>query len=461
MRFVFCLVLLGFAACATASDVPVVAITHVTVISATGAPARADQTVLIRGARIEAVGPSGSVAVPRGANVLDGTGKFLIPGLIDMHVHTSKTRASALGLYLAYGVTTVRDAGSEQSEVMRWRAEIDSGAREGPRMLIAGPYLESQGNIERMRADPPEERVEPFERARIAIGTPERARAVIDSLAATGIDFFKIRTVQDSATYVAIVQAATARGKIVIGHVNANSPEDIIRAGQKGVEHGWQVTMDSLSRDERMAIWRALAAAGVSVTPTLVVYSDAVFATDSAARVAVGDTAGIAEPQRRYVSRFLALDWREQYAERTPEVSDAWRALHRSMVRNYGEMHEAGVRLVTGSDAAVIGIYPGSALHRELQHFVEQIGMTPLEAIERATRLPAEFLGIADSVGTIQPGRIADLVLLDADPLADIRATMRISTVFRGGRIYDQAGLAELRAAVLRSPDIKTNDWLR
>lgn len=295
----------------------------------------------------------------------------------------------------------------------------------------------------------------------IAIGTPERARVVIDSLAASGLDFFKIRTVQDSATYVAIVQAAAAHGKIVIGHVNANSPEDVIRAGQKGVEHGWPIAMDSLTRDERMAIWRALAAAGVSITPTLVVYSDAVFSTDSAARVAVDDTAGVAEPQRRYISRFLALDWREQYAERDPRVIGAWRALHRSIVRNYREMHEAGVRLVTGSDVAVIGIYPGSSLHRELQNFVEQVGMTPLEAIERATRLPAEFLGIADSVGTIQPGRIADLVLLDADPLADIRATMRINTVVRGGRIYDQAGIAELRAAVLRAPDLKTNDWIR
>ena len=437
------------------------AITRVTVIPATGAAPIPDATVLLRGRLIEAVGPSASVAVPRGARVIDGQGKFLIPGLIEMHAHTSKTRASALGLYLANGVTTLRDAGSEHAEVLAWRREIRAGTRVGPRMLIAGPYLEAQSNIERMRADPPASRVEPFERARIGIGTPARARHVVDSLARLELDVFKIRTVQDAETYRAIIATARAHGKDVIGHVNANSPEAVVAAGQRGVEHGWSVAMDSVPRERRMEIWRSLATAGVGVTPTLVVFTVGLFATDSAIRVALNDSLGRLEPRRQYLSRFLAQDWQEQYLERNPRAQTAWSARFPSLLRNYREMREAGVALMTGSDIAVLGIFPGSALHSELENFVTLLGMPPAEAIERATRIPAAFMGLADSIGTIQRGRIADLVLLDADPLSDIRNTTRIAAVISGGSVYDRAGIARLRADVLKAEDLRVNDWRR
>src|SRR5688500_4290866 len=216
-----------------------VAIRDVTVISMTGASPSSRQSVIVRDGRITEVGPSARVRVPAGATVVDGTGKFLIPGLFEMHAHTSKTRGSALGLYVLHGVTTIRDQGSEHAEVLRWRREIRSGARVGPRMLIAGPYLESLRNIQRMRRDPPESRVEPFERARIPIGSPDDARRVIDSLSALEIDHFKVRTVQDSATYLALARAAHAHGRRLVGHAVTASPELFLRAGQDGVEHGF------------------------------------------------------------------------------------------------------------------------------------------------------------------------------------------------------------------------------
>ena len=438
-----------------------VAITRVTVIPATGAAPIPNATVLIRGRTIDAIGPSASVAVPRGARIIDGQGKYLIPGLIEMHAHTSKTRASALGLYIANGVTTVRDAGSEHAEVLKWRREIRAGTRVGPRLLIAGPYLESQRNIERMRADPPAARVEPFERARIGIGTPARAKHVVDSLAKLELDFFKIRTVQDTATYRAIVAAARENGKYVTGHVNANSPEAVVAAGQRGVEHGWPVAMDAVPRERRMEIWRSLATAGVGVTPTLMVYTAGVFATDSAIRVALNDSSGRIEPRRKYVSRFLVQDWNEQYLERSPRTQAALTALFASVLRNYREMREAGVQLMTGSDVAVLGIFPGSALHGELENFVTLLGMPPGEAIERATRIPAEFMGIADSIGTIQKGKVADLVLLNANPLSDIRHTTQVAVVISGGKVYDRTGIERILADVLRAEDLRVNDWRR
>ena len=132
---------------------------------------------------------------------------------------------------MLHGVTTLRDQGSEHAEVLRWRKEIRAGTRVGPRMLIAGPYLESLRNIERMRRDPPESRVEPFERARIPIGSPADARRVIDSLAVLELDHFKIRTVQDRETYLALGAAARAHGKRLVGHVPFESPATLPRGG--------------------------------------------------------------------------------------------------------------------------------------------------------------------------------------------------------------------------------------
>ncbi|HTG95107.1 MAG TPA: hypothetical protein VL866_21090, partial [Pyrinomonadaceae bacterium] len=142
----------------------VIAVRNVTVIPVTGAPPILNSTVVIKGERIVSIGPTAKI--PSGARVINGTGKFLLPGFIEMHAHLSKTRASSLGLFVANGITTLRDMGGDHEELLRWRREVRAGSRLGPRILMAGPYLESARNIERMRKDPPSERVEPFERTR-------------------------------------------------------------------------------------------------------------------------------------------------------------------------------------------------------------------------------------------------------------------------------------------------------
>jgi len=447
-------------ACARSESPPLV-IRHVTVISMTGPAALPDHAVVVRDGRIGALGPDAEVDVPRRAVVIDGTGKYLIPGLFEMHTHTSKTRASALGLYPVYGITTVRDQGSEHAEVLRWRREIRAGTRIGPRMLIAGPYLESRRNIDRMRADPPESRVEPFERARIPIGTPEEARRVIDSLAGLELDHFKIRTVQDRETYFALNEAANRHGIPLVGHVTVRSPADIIAAGQDGVDHSFFTLLDSLTRDERMSYWRQFAERGIGIVPTLVTLTESVRLPQTYLQALVDDTAGAMHPLRSYVSRFLVLDWGEQVLEATPERQAAFGAAWPSVLRDLREMREAGVRIMAGSDVAVINIFPGASLHTELELFVDSLGMTPLEALASATREPAAYLGLADSVGTIDVGRVADLVLLEADPLVDISNTNRIAAVALRGRWFDRAGLDALRAAVRAAPDLQANDWVR
>jgi imidazolonepropionase-like amidohydrolase len=438
-----------------------VVIRNVTVIPMTGSAPLASHSVVIRDGRIDELGPAAEVRIPAVATVVDGTGKYLIPGLFEMHAHTSKTRASALGLYVVHGVTTIRDQGSEHAEVLRWRREVRAGTRVGPRMLIAGPYLESLRNIERMRRDPPESRVEPFERARIPIGSPADARRVIDSLAVLELDHFKVRTVQDRETYLALAAAAHARGKRLVGHVVTASPAVFIEAGQDGVEHGFPLSLDSLPRDERTAFWRQLASRDVGVVPTLVTATESVFRPVEYFKALVSDTTAAVHPLRPYVSRFMILDWREQVEEVTPARREFFDRYWPVALKHIREMREAGVRVMAGSDVAVLNIFPGASLHEELRLFVDSVAMTPMEALESATRKPAEWLGLDDSVGTIAPGKVADLVLLDGNPLENITNTRRIAAVVMRGRLFRRDDLNALLAAVAAMPDQRVNDWVR
>ncbi|MDQ4079908.1 MAG: amidohydrolase family protein [Gemmatimonadota bacterium] len=463
MKGVAFLALLAAAACMPrgAAEQRSVVIRNVTVIPMTGSAPLAGHSVVLRDGRIAELGPAAHVRTPAMATVVDGTGKYLIPGLFEMHAHTSKTRASALGLYVVHGVTTIRDQGSEHAEVLRWRREIRGGTRVGPRMLIAGPYLESLRNIERMRRDPPESRVEPFERARIPIGSPADARRVIDSLAKLELDHFKVRTVQDRETYLALAAAVHAHGKRLVGHVVTSSPAAFLEAGQDGVEHGG-FPSDSFPRGERMAFWRQLATRDVGVVPTLVTATESVFRPLEYYTMLVSDTAPEVHPLRPYLSRFMILDWREQVDELSPARRTFFAERYWPYVLgDIRDMRAAGVRIMAGSDVAVLNIFPGASLHEELRLFVDSVGMSPLEALESATREPAEWLGLADSVGTIATGKVADLVLLDANPLDDITNTRRIAAVVMRGRLFQRDDLDALLGSIAAMPDLRVNDWLR
>lgn len=437
-----------------------VAITNVTVISMADTLPVPAQSVIVRDGRIAEIGPASVVRIPAGAGVQDGRGRYLIPGLFDMHVHTSKSRASALGLYVVHGVTTVRDQGSEHAEVVRWRREIREGARVGPRMLIAGPYLESLRNVERMRRDPPESRVEPFERSRIAVGSPHDARRIIDSLAALELDHLKVRTIQDRATYLALGEAARAHGLRLTGHVVSPSPAALLEAGQSGVDHPFLLDPDSLPETRRRALWTELVRRDVGVVPTLVVLRESVLRQQAYFDSLVAEEA-TGHPLRPYLSRFLILDWREQASEQTPQRRAAFERFWPWVLNQVREMRDAGVRIMAGTDVAVLNIFPGLSLHQELEFLADSAGMSPFEALASATREPAEWLGIADSVGTIEVGKVADLVLLDANPLADVSNTQRIAGVVLRGRLLDRAELEALLAAVRAAPDIRVNDWVR
>lgn len=431
------------------------AIRGVTVIDATGAAPRTGATVVIREGRIEAVGPDGAVAIPVDARVVEGEGRFLVPGLWDMHAHLSKARDPALPLLVANGVLGVRDTGGDMPELQRWRAEIRSGERVGPRIVMAGPYLESPANVLRVLMAGT---VEPEERTRIPVADPAGARAVVDSIAAGGADFVKVRTWADLEAFRAIADAAADHGLPLAAHTFGLPPELLRKGAVSSIEHFYPVP-EGWTEQQRLAFYRDLAERGTVVVPTIVNVHESLFVPDTAAAKIVADTAGRIDPRRPYVSAYLLADWEEQLEERSPQAVAGWRSFYPTVLQGWREMHRAGMRLLPGSDLAVLLVHPGSSLHRDLELLVDEVGLTPMEALESATRLAAEFVGLGDSVGTIEPGKAADLVLLDADPLAEISNTRRIAAVVQRGRLHTRADLDRLRESALEMPAIGENDW--
>jgi hypothetical protein len=210
-----------------------------------------------------------------------------------------------------------------------------------------------------------------------------------------------------------------------------------------------------------MTFWRQLAARDVGVVPTIVTVLESGFRAMDYFRALVTDTTAAVHPLRPYLSAFMIQDWREQVDEVTPQRRAYFDRALPVGLKHLREMHEAGVRIMAGSDVAVLNVFPGASLHDELRLFVDSLKMSPMEALESATRKPAEWLRIADSVGTIERGKVADLILLDADPLSDIANTRRIAAVVLRGKLFRRQDLDALLAEVRRMPDIRANDWVR
>jgi imidazolonepropionase-like amidohydrolase len=441
-----------------------VAITRVTVVDVGRGRHLPGRTVLVEGTRIAAVGPAGAVRVPARTRagtrvrVVDGRGKYLIPGLWDVHVHLAAAGEGALPLLLANGVTSVRDMGGDPDTLKRWRARIRSGTLAGPRIRFAGPMLESARWLEGVRSIPMPAGLERFPLwallPRVGVAGPSDARRVVDSVAALGVDLVKVRTIASPATFVAIAAAARRHGLPVAAHAPGMDLASAA-AGLGSIEHTETVSfaLDGPPRQSADSVGAAFARAGTWFTPTLVAQLGWRLTPDSVANARIADTAGQLDPRDRYVSRTLRDFWRFQMSVKQYEEPRDWAAQHRKELGEFRAMRRAGVGVLAGTDLGAVLVVPGFSLHDELALLVERGGLTPAEALAAATRNPPAFFGdrVARELGTVAPGKLADLVLLDADPLADIRNTTKIRAVVADGRLLDRAALDALLAAAERA----------
>jgi hypothetical protein len=412
-----------------------IAITHITIIDTERGSTQSDRTVLIRDGRIAGV-ESSAVAVPPGVQEIDGRGKFLLPGLWDMHVHLSWATASALPVLVANGVTGVRDCGSDLTEIDAWRTKIAAGLLVGPRIVRAGPILNGQS----------------FNRYQLVTGPPDEARGIVRALKWLGVDFIKVHRRVRRDSYFAIIDEAKKQGLTVVGHIPMTvRPEEASDAGQL-IEHEETLFEGTFSagvapRQLPEAIHQFLASgAADTLFARFVRNHTPLTSTLIAWRYLVEhpDTSWLSDPRIRYVARSL-----KEAARRAPLVSAEDLPVVRRTLAAYrevlGRLNRSGVMLLAGTDLAGARI-PGFTLHDELATLVDA-GLTPIQALRAATLNPAKILQKSDDFGSVTPRKVADLLLLDANPLADIRNTQRIAAVVLGGKLLPRPDLDALLRA--------------
>lgn len=435
------------------------AIQNVTVIDGTGAAPRSPMNVLVAGERIVAIGADATTPIPPGTATVDGRGRWLIPGLTDMHVHVNLCGAEALPLWLANGVTSIRDIGGNVSTQLPWRAELAAGARTGPRLFVYGPMID--GTPSTFAGDPGGT----FQQLWAEVDGPEAGARAIDRLLAAGVDGFKFYQNLPLTSLRPMLAHVDGRAPVT-GHLCATLASDAIRAGIACLEHnmltpfndvcrpedrtppGWTMRTPGfwakvhagwaradLSAPHARAFIELLAASGAAYDPT------ASLGTNGIGLEETDVEAGQAHvtPTLRAGRERNAARARAAGAPAPPPDPALLRASGERQLELIARIHEAGGMIVAGTDTgAVQPLVPDFSLHRELRWLV-RAGLSPLEAITAATGRAAAVLRRADDQGAIRPGRRADLVLLDADPLADIRNTHRIHRVVKDGQVYDPA----------------------
>ncbi len=449
---------LAIGAASAAQDLPpmgLTQLTHVAIVDVERGLIKPDQTVIIRGNRITAVEPGGLSKIISGARTTDCSGKYLIPGLWDMHAHGTYVPWT-LSMAAANGVLGLRDMGMGL-EQMKMLPRARDGFRHYAFALpipvrvgaIAGPVLESYSQ---------------WPDIGMMVKNPEEGRAAVDTVKAAGADFVKIHTQMSSETWWAIVSRAHELQIPFAGHVPyAISALTASDQGQASIEH-LHGLFEACSSDEnslrKESAEHLLTAEGTypktwsRLAGRYVQSFDRNKCAEVAARLAKNRTWNVptlvvlkpetelnvrSDPRFRYIPELLFGLWTQNSRGIAPETQQ----LFKEAMEIVSMLNKAGVPLMAGTDCPEPGSYPGFALHQELSLLV-QAGLTPAEALRAATLNPAAFLHVEDKLGSVTPGKLADLVLLDADPLADIRNTTKIHAVISNGRFFNREFLNQV-----------------
>lgn len=440
--------LFGSAAPTLGQAPPVTAIVDVCVLSMrAGARETCGQTVLVEAGRIKAIAPVKESAIPAKARRLDGRGKWLMPGLADMHTHVENDGLFRLLLadpliplgavdatdifipYLANGVLQIANLAATPDSI-RQRDQLESGQ-------IVGPHMALAAMVDGARP------IWPLGMARSA-ASPEAGRKAVRDIKVEGYDFIKVYSGLSSDTFDALLDQARQDDIKVLGHIPGRGqarPEAYLKPGLSMVvhaeEYAYQVNIaeDAIPRLVQLAL-----SSGAWLTPTLGL-NERILEQAQAGALEAG-------PQAAYLHPLTRRFWREQNSYvGQPKLVDMMRGVNgfnAKLVRAFGE---AGIPILAGTDALVPGVAPGFALHDELEALA-RAGLSSEQILAGATRLSAEWLGVASDRGTVEVGKRADLILLDANPLIDVGNTRRIAYVIRDGRVFSRSELAAMMAGL-------------
>ena len=435
-------------------------IRHVALIDMISAAPRLDMDVVVEGDRITAIRKSESAPVPPHARLVEARNKFLIPGLWDMHVHIADAK-TFFPLFVANGVTGVRNMGMDLEKLKTWRDAVRSGSMMGPRIVLSGPILDGPHTI--------------LPGLALVVASPEEARKTVDDLKGKNVDFIKVYNFLSRDTYFAIAEEAKKDDLPFAGHVPISvSAMEAANAGQHSIEHLTGVLLNCSTEEDRLRAEIQKAIEDSRFSPPIVnrlLFSSPpqqlseTFSEAKARRlfsdfvrmetwqvptlvvlraIAYGNDSDFQEKQREklaYVLSRIREDWsRSHFRGRSTGEDIARKKLFHRELELVGEMIHAGVPIMTGTDTPNPYVFAGFSLHDELALLV-QAGMTPFEALRSATYNPAQYLGLLNSVGTIEVGKKGDLVLLEGDPLVDIRNVTKIAAVVMGGKVFERRDL--------------------
>jgi imidazolonepropionase-like amidohydrolase len=452
--------------CQSAESSQYLVLKNVTIIDMTGAPLKAQMTVIIENGRITGIGKTTKTKAPKNAQIIDAAGKFLIPSFWDMHVHVLDAERS-LPMYVANGVLGVRDLGvNHLDDILLWREETAAGKIIAPRIVTAGKILDGEPS-----ASPDYS---------IVVKTPEEARKAVRDLKSRGVDLIKVYDVLSREAYFAIADEAKKLNLPFVGHVPSSiTTIEASDAGQKSIEHLGKILEDSTGSPEEMQKVRSIKTSNedFSSFPRKIakVYevSISTYSPEKASEIFAHFVKNktwqvptlITKYGRTYVDDLDKKgDWRAKYIPesdrqwwkptvgfffryRTPEYIEAQKKYFQKELELCGAMHRAGVKFLAGTDTISAYTYAGFSLHDELALLV-QAGFSPMDALLTATRNPAEYFGELKTSGTVEKGKIANLILLEENPLADIRNTTKINAVIQNSKYLSKETLQKMLADV-------------
>jgi len=441
----------GLMACSTTTPTPMTTpiaanttrIIDVTVVDVENGIAVPGRTVIIVGDRIAKIGAPAELGIQEPAQTINGHGLYLMPGLVDAHVHYFD--APVFGrLMMANGVLLVRDMGMPNEYILKLRDALNRGETLGPEMIATGAMLDGYPPL--------------IPSIALGIHTPEEGRAAVTKQAEAGVEMIKVYSRLDKEVFLAIVDEARKRGLKVVAHLPESIYiEDAAAAGLGSSEHfngfekviakllgepvrlafvgqaseaGYFQRLGEVNPEALQGVYQRIRASGLTICPTVVTFK-------TLTNLEAFQTGSF--PRSEYISQSVMDLWKSLWARQGNLPDFIWR----NWARMVSELHKAGVPLMVGTDLMLPGILAGYAVHEEMVIW-QEAGIPPADVLRSATIVPAQFMGLGDRLGSVSEGKTASVVLVRANPLEDIRNAQQIEGVFLRGQFFSRKDLDRL-----------------